>query len=91
MERKKYSKKEIAELFSNGDFEQTFPFLSENVEWEIIGENFFMGKEKVIQNCNRTAQYFKSLQTDFKTEDVVVAKNKVVVRGSAEFIRDGKE
>ncbi|MEM8528833.1 MAG: hypothetical protein AAGG68_29630 [Bacteroidota bacterium] len=86
MEKQKYSQEEIAELFSNGNFEPTFPFLSQSIEWKIIGESHFTGKEEVIQNCHQTAQYFKSVETDFKTEDTIVTKNKVVIRGSGEFI-----
>lgn len=82
--------KDIAESFSNGNFEQTFPHLSENIIWNVIGENQFKGKSEVVENCKKTAEYFKSVQTDFKTEDVIVSDNKVVIRGTGEFIRDGK-
>jgi hypothetical protein len=41
-------------------------------------------------NCKNTAQYFKSVQTNFITEDILSLKNKVVVIGTVEFLRDGK-
>ena len=86
----RYSKQEIAESFSNGHFELTYPYLSESIEWNVIGESQFVGKSDVIENCNRTAEYFKSIETNFKTEDIIVADNKIVIRGLGEFLRDGK-
>ncbi len=86
----KYSKKEIAESFSNGNFELVFSHLSEKIEWNIVGENKFTGKSNVIRNCNQTAEYFKSVQTDFITEDIIESQNKIVIRGTGEFTRNGK-
>lgn len=85
-----HSKKEIAELFSNGKFEKIFNYLSDGIVWNIIGENIFEGKNAVIKNCKQTAEYFKSVQTVFKTNDVLVSDNKVIIIGTAEFKREGK-
>ena len=35
----KHSQREIAESFSHGNFELTFPYLSEGIIWNVIGEN----------------------------------------------------
>lgn len=86
----KHSKREIAESFSNGNFELTFPYLSESIVWNVIGENLFKGKSEVVSNCKQTSEYFKSVQTNFKTNDIIETDNKVVIRGTGEFIRDGK-
>jgi ketosteroid isomerase-like protein len=84
-------RKEVAVAFSNGQFEKAFSQLSENIVWNVIGENTFKGKAEVISNCEQTTNYFNSVQTIFKTEDVIVSDKKVVVRGSAEFIKEGKQ
>ena len=60
----------IAQEFSIGNFGSIFHYLSENVQWNIIGQNSFEGKTDVILNCKTTAQYFKSVQTNFITEDL---------------------
>ena len=80
----------IAQEFSIGNFDSIFQYLSENVQWNIIGQASFKGKTDVMLNCKNTAQYFKSVQTNFLTEDILTYKNKVVVIGTAEFLRDGK-
>ena len=86
----KHSKKEIAELFSHGKFENTINYLSDNIVWYIVGETSFKGKAAVKTNCEQTAAYFKTVGTDFKTIDIIVSEPKVIVIGTAEFKRDGK-
>jgi ketosteroid isomerase-like protein len=86
----KHSKQEIADLFSNGKFENIMDHLSDEIVWNVIGENIFEGKNAVKENCENTSKYFKSVQTDFKTNDILVSDNKVIIIGTAEFKRDGK-
>lgn len=85
-----YSKEEIAKLFSNGKFDRIMDYLSDEIIWNIIGENIFNGKKAVGKNCKQTAEYFRSIETDFKTDDVISSNNNVIVTGTAEFKRDGK-
>jgi len=84
------TRKQIAELFSAGQFELTYPYLSENISWNVYGEKILEGKKAVIEDCNRTAQYFGSVTTDFRTHHVIEEGNRVAINGWAEFIRDGK-
>lgn len=86
-----HSKKEIAKLFSNGKFENIMNYLSDKIVWNVIGENIFEGKNAVKENCELTAKYFKSVQTEFKTKEVLISENKVIIIGTAEFKRDGKK
>jgi ketosteroid isomerase-like protein len=85
-----HSKKEIAELFSKGKFKEIMGYLSDKIVWNIIGENIFKGKKAVTENCEQTAEYFKSVETDFKTEKIIESDNNVIVTGTAEFKQDGK-
>jgi ketosteroid isomerase-like protein len=84
------TQKEIAELFSNGKFDEVINYLSDEIVWDVVGENVFNGKEAVIKNCEQTAQYFDSVETNFKTHDILLSDNKVVITGTAEFKQDGK-
>ncbi len=81
----------IAEAFSHGKFDTAIPYLSDQIIWNVVGENIFEGKDAVVTNCNQTAEYFKRVETDFKTRDIIAMENKVVVRGTGEFKRDGKQ
>lgn len=77
--------KQIAEAFSNGKFEITYPYLSSDIEWTIIGENEFTGRQAVIDNCEKTSEYFKTVNTDFRILNVIASENLVAINGTAEF------
>lgn len=81
---------QIALHFSTGQFEKVYACFSENITWNIIGENYLAGKKAVMENCEQVAAYFKTVQTDFKTTGIISKKNRVAIEGSAEFIKDGK-
>lgn len=82
-------KKEIAIAFSTGSFEKTFPFFAEKIEWNIIGENCFTGKETVIKNCTQTSEYFNSVTTDFAVEQIIEERNFIAIIGTAKFSKEG--
>ncbi|OYX27271.1 MAG: hypothetical protein B7Z06_04470 [Flavobacteriales bacterium 32-35-8] len=84
------TKIEIAKAFSNGAFYKAYDHIAEDAIWEVVEENMFVGKKAIVENCNQVAAYFKSVTTNFKTHHVISEENKVVVNGTAEFIRDGK-
>ena len=81
---------EIAKAFSNGEFEKTYNFISDNAEWTVIEEDKFVGKQAILDNCEQIGNYFKSVTTDFKTLNIIADGNKVVINGTAEFIRENK-
>lgn len=83
--------KKIAEAFSNGNFEVAFPYLSETIEWNKIGEETLMGKDNVIESCKEVAEYFKGITTKFKTLNVIAENNIVVVNGTAEFLKNDEQ
>ncbi len=84
------TKTEIAKAFSNGEFEKTYNFISDNAIWIVVEENTFAGKQAIIDNCEKVGNYFKSVKTDFKTLNIIADGNKVAVNGTAEFSRDNK-
>ena len=84
------TKSEIARAFSNGEFVKTYDFIAENAEWIVIEEDKFIGKQAIIDNCEKVGSYFKSVTTDFKTLNTIADGNIVVINGTAEFLRDGK-
>jgi len=84
------TKSEIAKSFSIGEFDKTFNFIAENAEWIVVEESIFKGKQAIIENCNQVGSYFKSVTTDFKTHNIIADGNKVVINGTAEFLRDNE-
>ena len=84
------TQRQIAEAFSNGNFELTFPYLADTVQWTVVGDNVSEGKQAVIETCNKVAGYFKSVTTGFKTINIIAETNRFAINGTAEFMRDGK-
>jgi len=84
------TKAEIATAFSNGEFDRTNDFIAHDAIWEVVEEDMFVGKNAILENCDQVGQYFNSVTTNFKTLNVISEGTKVVVNGTAEFIRDGK-
>jgi hypothetical protein len=81
---------EIAKAFSNGEFEKTNKHISENAVWTVVEEAIFIGKQAIIDNCEQVGNYFQSVSTDFKTLHIITDGNKVVINGTAEFLRNNK-
>ncbi|QFT89033.1 hypothetical protein FIU87_10280 [Bacillus sp. THAF10] len=86
-----FTQKQIAESFSNGNFEPTFPFLAKKIEWNIVGDKTLVGREAVIEECKQISNYFKTITTKFTTLNVISEKKCVAVNGTAEFIRNGEQ
>lgn len=82
------TKAELAQAFSLGEFDKTSPFIADNAVWTIVEENTFIGKSAIINNCDHVSNYFKTVETEFKTLNVIEDKNKVVVNGTAAFMID---
>jgi hypothetical protein len=82
------TKAELAQAFSIGEFDKTFPYIADNAVWTIVEENTFIGKSAIINNCELVSNYFKTVETEFKTLNVIEDKNKVVVNGTAAFLID---
>jgi len=81
---------QVAESFSVGQFDKVYQYLSDSIIWNIVGENNFVGKKAVIENCEQVASYFKTVTTNFTTECIIVENGQVAIQGTAEFVRDGK-
>ncbi|MBX2951504.1 MAG: hypothetical protein KF870_03295 [Leadbetterella sp.] len=64
------TQKQIAEAFSTGNFELIYPYLADDVQWTVVGEDHFEGKKAVIDNCDQVAGYFQSVTTNFKTINI---------------------
>ncbi len=75
--------------FSGGQFEIACPYLADNITWKIVGEDSFTGKEAVIKNCESVAAYFNTISTKFTTGNIIADGNRVVIDGTAEFLKEG--
>jgi limonene-1,2-epoxide hydrolase len=76
---------QIAEAFSHHDFEAAYPYLADDVRWNLVGERLVEGKEKVIAVCRESAAYLTGVTTDFVKFRTVVTDDCVVIDSVAEY------
>jgi len=81
---------QIAFAFSGGNFEFTYPYLADDVSFNIVGNELVSGKDAVIDFCNKTAQYFTTVTTKFELDNVIAGENCVAINGTAEFYVDDR-
>jgi hypothetical protein len=80
---------QIAEAFSRHDFEASYPYLADDIRWNIVGERLVEGKENVISVCRESAEYLTGVTTDFRRFRKVITDDCVVIDSVAEYT--GKE
>jgi ketosteroid isomerase-like protein len=81
---------QIAEDFSRHRFAETYPYLLEDVRWDVVGDKPVVGKEAVVAACGQSADYLAGVTTRFTKFKVVVGADSVVVDSVAEY-DDGGE
>jgi hypothetical protein len=83
--------REIARLFSEGQFDKTTRFLAETVTWHIYEEKQVLtGKKAVLEFAGQIAEYFQSVTTAFETSGCIAEGNTVAIYGKARFLRNKK-
>ena len=83
--------KKIADEFSNHNFEITYPFVSDNVQWNMVGGELIIGKENVIKTCEQSSNYLKTVETTFSKFLVLEADNYITVDSISEYIDQDKK
>jgi len=73
---------------STGNFQTALSSLADDVRWNIIDEQILNGIDEVEAYFKSVREYFDSVTTDFKVNEVIETEDKVVVIGTAEFYRD---
>lgn len=77
--------KQIAEAFSGHTFETTYPYLLDDVRWNLIGDKQITGKEGVISTCKQTLTYLENATTKFSKFETLEGENFVVIDSLAEY------
>ena len=82
---------QIAEAFSHHDFEASYPYLAEDIRWNIVGERLVEGKENVIAVCRESAAYLSGVTTEFGKFRSIVTEDCVVIDSVAEYTSKEEE
>lgn len=81
----KLTNRQIAEAFSQHDFELTYPYLSETIQWNLVGSERIAGKEGVMRTCRESAAYFDTVTTTFAQFVVLTGDDFVVIDSLADY------
>jgi hypothetical protein len=76
---------QIAEAFCSHRFVETYPYMADEIKWNIVGSEELMGREAVIDRCEESAKYLETVSTTFTRLKINRAETFVVVEGAAQF------
>ncbi len=76
---------QIAEAFSSHRFGVTYPYMADEIKWNIVGREELMGREAVIDGCAEAAKFLETVSTTFTKLKINRAETCVIVEGAAQF------
>jgi len=56
---------QIAEAFCSHRFAETFPYMADEIKWNVIGRGEFSGREAVMAQCNKEVKFLKIISTTY--------------------------
>ena len=76
---------QIAEAFCSHKFAETFPYMADEIKWNVIGREELIGREAVIAQCNKAVKFLETVSTTYLKLKTYRAETCVVVEGAAQF------
>lgn len=77
---------QIAEAFSSHRFVETYPYMADEIKWNIVGREVLAGREAVIATCAESAKFLETVSTTFTKLKIYRAETFIVVEGAAQFL-----
>lgn len=77
---------QIAEAFSRHRFTEAYPYLLDDVRWNLVGDKEVVGREDVVSTCEQSAEYLAGVTTRFSKFKIVVGEDGVVIDSEAEYV-----
>lgn len=76
---------QIAEAFCSHRFAETFPYMTDDIKWTMIGREELIGREAVIAHCNQGLKFLETVSTTYPKLKIYRAETCVIVEGAAQF------
>ena len=80
---------EISEAFSGHRFAEAYPFLADDVHWDLVGASPLDGADAVEAACESTLDGLSDVTTTFRRFRTIAQGNLVVVESEAEYREAG--
>lgn len=75
----------IATAFSRHEFEDTYTYLADDVQWRTIGGELLYGKDAVMKSCNESTSYLSGVATTFTRLRAIVCETSIVIDSEATY------
>lgn len=75
----------IAEAFCSHRFAETFPYMADEIKWNMVGRGELIGREAVIAHCNKGTKFLETVSTTDLKLKIYRAETCVIVEGAAQF------
>jgi hypothetical protein len=76
---------QIAEAFCSYRFAVTYPYMADEIKWSILGKEELMGREAVIDQCDKAAKFLETVSATITKLKINRAETFVVVECAAQF------
>ena len=76
---------QIPEACCSYRFVVTYPYMADEIKWNIVGREELIGREAVIDRCDKSAKFLETVSTTITRMKINRAETFVVVEGAAQF------
>lgn len=70
---------EVARAFSGHEFAKTYPYLRDDIRWDVVGADIVLEKRQVVSSCEYLRKELDGVSVDTQRMRVVVGGSTVVV------------
>jgi hypothetical protein len=76
---------QIAGAFCSHRFVVTYPYMADDIKWNIVGREELVGRQAVIDKCDKSAKFLETVSTTMLTLKIHRAGTVIAVEGAAQF------
>ncbi len=76
---------QIAEASCSWRFAETYPYMADEIKWNIVGREERMGRAAVIARCTEAAKFLATVSATMTQLKIHRAEACVIVEGAAQF------
>ena len=76
---------QIAEAFSSHSFALTYPYLADEIKWNIVGSEELVGRDAVVDRCDESEKYLETVSTTITKLKITRAETCVIVESIAQY------
>ncbi len=76
---------QIAEAFCSYRFAETYPYMADDIKWNIVGKEELVGREAVINQCAGATKFLATVSATVTKMKIYRAETCVIVEGAAQF------